>query len=90
MKREILSSDGALMLVKVDLEEGFVGDVDQHPEEQVSYIKKGQVEFELNGEKRVLTEGESLHIPANIIHRVKVIEKCTILDIFTPIRKDFL
>lgn len=90
VKRKILSSDGNLMMVKVELSEGFHGDVDQHPEEQLSYIEKGKVEFEVNGEKKLINEGEVFHIPSNIMHRVKVLEECTIIDVFTPIRKDLL
>lgn len=90
VKRKILSSDGNLMMVRVELPEGFHGDVDQHPEEQLSYIEKGKVEFEVNGEKKLINEGEVFHIPSNIMHRVKVIEECTIIDVFTPIRKDLL
>ncbi|GLB61067.1 cupin domain-containing protein [Cytobacillus sp. NCCP-133] len=90
MKREILNSDGSLMLVKVELEQGFLGDIDQHPEEQISYIEKGKVEFEVNGEKRVLIRGDIQYIPSNVKHQVRVIEECVIVDIFTPIRKDLL
>lgn len=90
VKREILSSEGSLMLVKVQLAEGFIGDIDQHPEEQISFIEKGQVEFEVNGEKRILNEGDTQYIPSNVKHQVRVIKECVILDIFTPIRKDLL
>lgn len=90
MKREILSSDGSLMLVKVELQQGFLGDIDQHPEEQISYIEKGKVEFEVNGEKRILNKGDIQYIPSNVKHQVRVIEECVIMDVFTPIRKDLL
>lgn len=78
------------MLVKVHLSEGFKGDVDQHPEEQISYIEKGMVEFEVDGEIRVLRKGDTQYIPSNIKHQVNVLEECTILDIFTPVRQDLL
>jgi quercetin dioxygenase-like cupin family protein len=90
VKRKIVSAEGSLMLVRVELEEGFFGDVDQHPEEQVSYIEKGKVEFEVDGEVAVLCEGDVQYIPPNVLHRVKVIEQSIILDVFTPIRKDLL
>lgn len=88
--REILSSTGSVMLVRVQLAAGFKGDVDQHPEEQLSYIEKGAVEFKVNGEKRILREGDTQYIPSNVEHQVKVIEECVILDVFTPIRRDLL
>ena len=46
IKREILHAQGSLMLARVELPQGFVGDLDQHPEEQISYIEKGKVQFE--------------------------------------------
>lgn len=90
VSREILSSTGSLMLVRVNLAEGFNGDVDQHPQEQISYIEKGAVEFEVDGKKRVLRKGDTQYIPSNIKHQVKVLEECVILDIFTPLRQDLL
>jgi quercetin dioxygenase-like cupin family protein len=90
VSREILSAEGSVMLVKVQLAEGFVGEVDQHPEEQISYIEHGLVEFEVGGVVRVLRQGDSVYIPSNVEHRVKVIEECTILDVFTPVRVDLL
>ena len=90
VKRKILSADGSLMMVRVELPEGFEGDIDQHPEEQLSYIEKGKVEFEVNGEKNILNQGEVVYIPTNIIHHVKVIQDCIILDVFTPLRKNLL
>lgn len=90
VKREILNKEGSLMLVRVELAEGFIGDIDQHPEEQLSYIEKGKVEFEVDGRVQLLSEGCVQHIPSNIKHRVRVIEACVILDIFTPLRQDLL
>jgi quercetin dioxygenase-like cupin family protein len=90
VKKEILSSEGSLMLVKVQLAEGFIGDVDQHPEEQMSYIEKGRIEFEVGGVKKILTVGDQQYIPSNVKHQVRVIEETVLLDIFTPIRKDLV
>jgi quercetin dioxygenase-like cupin family protein len=90
VKREILSTGESVMLVKVELAKGFKGDIDQHPEEQISYIEKGKVQFEVDGTTRTLSQGDVQHISANVIHRVKVLEDCVILDVFTPLRKDLL
>lgn len=90
VSREVLSSTGSLMLVRVNLAEGFAGDVDQHPQEQISYIEKGIVEFEVGGTKKVLHQGDVQYIPSNVEHQVKVIEECVILDVFTPVRQDIL
>ncbi|TDL30902.1 cupin domain-containing protein [Jeotgalibacillus sp. S-D1] len=88
--RTILNADGSLMLVEVALEKNFYSEVDQHAEEQLSYILKGSVEFEVGGKKKVLESGDVQYIPSNEPHRVKVIDACTILDVFTPLRADLL
>lgn len=90
VSREILSAEGSVMLVKVHLAEGFVGETDQHSEEQISYIEHGSVEFEVGESVHILGKGESIYIPSNVEHRVKVLKECTILDVFTPIRTDLL
>lgn len=90
VRREILSSEGSLMLVRVHLAEGFLGDVDQHVHEQISYIERGIVEFDVAGEKRILTAGDTQYIPSNVKHQVRVLEEAVILDIFTPLRADLL
>lgn len=88
--RELLIANGSLMLVRVELATGFIGDTDQHLEEQLSYIERGIVEFEVNGEIYLLKQGEVQYVPSNAPHRVRVIEECVILDVFTPLRKDLL
>jgi quercetin dioxygenase-like cupin family protein len=90
VNRDILNAEGSLMTVRVELQKGFKGEIDQHPQEQLSYIEQGIVEFEVNGEKRVLRSGDVQYIPSNIPHRVKVIKECVIIDVFTPLREDLL
>ncbi|MFC0560384.1 cupin domain-containing protein [Halalkalibacter alkalisediminis] len=86
--RNILNNQGSLMFVKVELKERFHGEIDQHVEEQISYIESGSVEFEVGGVKRLLKKGDIQYIPSNAEHRVRVIEECVILDVFTPLRKE--
>lgn len=90
MERTILIADGSLMLVKVVLPQGFKGELDQHVEEQVSYIESGKIQFTVDGVESVLSMGDALFIPSNVPHKVVVIEECTILDIFSPIRTSLL
>ncbi len=76
------------MFVKVELKKDFHGDVDQHVEEQISYIESGSVEFEVGGVRTILEKGDVQYIPSNVEHRVKVIQDCVLLDVFTPLRKE--
>lgn len=90
VRKKVLTAEGKLMMVKVEIKAGFVGDVDYHPEEQLCYVERGTVEFDLSGEKRMLRQGDVQYVPANEKHQVRVIDDCTLLDVFTPLRKDLL
>lgn len=88
--RRIMAYDDELMLVEVELEKGGIGAVHTHPHHQVDYLVSGQIEFELNGEKRVMNPGDSVLIPPNVPHGAYALEKSVLLDIFSPARADFL
>jgi quercetin dioxygenase-like cupin family protein len=51
---------------------------------------EGALEFELEGRTVVVRKGEVLHIPSNVPHRAVALEDTLDLDIFSPIRVDWL
>ena len=80
-----------LMVAELKWDKGQVGEVHSHPHRQCDYIISGTFEAELNGEKRILKAGDCLYIEANVPHGLVSLEDGgVILDIFTPMRKDFL
>ncbi len=60
-----------------------------HHHEQVVNVLSGQFELTMNGEKHLLTEGNVLVIPSNVVHSGKSITDCKILDVFSPAREDY-
>lgn len=90
VERKILASGGSLMSVEVKFQKGAVGAVHSHPHEQVSYVIKGSFEFEMDGRKKVIRSGDTYYVGPGITHGVVALEDAIILDIFTPLREDFL
>lgn len=90
IQRKILGYSKELMLVKVKLEKGTTAPLHHHPHVQSSYIEEGELEVELGGEKKVLTQGDGFFVPSNVIHGVKAIETTIIIDAFNPFRQDFV
>lgn len=88
--RKILTYDKDVMMVEVVFEKGAVGSVHTHPHKQISYIAKGSFEFALGEEKRVLKQGDSVLIPSDQPHGVVALEDAMIVDVFSPMREDFL
>lgn len=89
--RKILKYGGKLMMVEVTMQKGGVGAAHTHPHEQISYISKGCFEFTVGDEKQVVHAGDSLYVAPGVEHGTRSLEDgSVVVDIFTPIREDFL
>ncbi|WP_125608130.1 cupin domain-containing protein [Lapidilactobacillus bayanensis] len=88
--RQVLAHNQNLMVVKVNFEKGSVGSLHHHPHEQISYILDGEFEFSIGGHKEILRTGDTTYKQPDIEHGAVCLEKGSVLDIFTPMRKDFL
>ena len=90
MKRKIMSYDERLMLVKVSFEKGAVGTLHQHYHTQITHIESGVFEVEVSGEKKVLKAGDAFYIPPHAIHGAVCLEAGVLIDVFSPMREDFV
>ena len=62
-----------------------------HPHEQMTIVERGRVRFTIDGSPRVVAAGDVLHFPPNVAHGATMLdEEVVLIDIFTPIREDFL
>ena len=63
----------------------------RHPQEQMSLVISGRLRFFVEGEERIASPGDVLHFPPNCLHGATMMEEEVVLiDIFTPLREDFL
>lgn len=90
IKRKIVARGGSMMIVEVHFAKGAIGALHEHFHEQVSYCIKGKLEFDVNGEKKVIGAGDSVFMPTDSLHGCVALEDTVLLDIFTPQREDFL
>ena len=90
IKRKIMSYDERLMVVKVSFEKGAVGTLHQHYHTQITHIESGTFEVEVSGEKKVLKGGDAFYIPPNAMHGAVCLEPGVLIDIFSPMREDFI
>lgn len=62
-----------------------------HPHEQMSLIISGRVRFFIEGKERIASAGDVLHFPPHCRHGATMMdEEVVLIDIFSPIREDFL
>lgn len=88
--RYVLAYSEKLMMCEILFEKGARGNLHAHPHEQVSYVKKGEFLFTVNGEKHAVTEGDSIIIPSEAEHGVLAVTEGTLIDVFTPMRETFV
>ncbi|MCX2679293.1 cupin domain-containing protein [Galbibacter sp. EGI 63066] len=90
IQRQIMSYDDKIMLVKVKFEKGGVGALHDHYHSQVTYVAGGKFEVTIAGETQTLTGGDTFYIPPHAKHGVVCLEGGVLVDVFSPIREDFM
>ena len=62
-----------------------------HPHEQMTLVERGRVLFTIGHEQWVAQTGDILHFPPGAWHGATTLdEEVVLIDIFSPIREDFL
>ncbi len=80
-----------MMLSVVDLEPNSIVEEHEHPHEQVGMVLAGRAIFTIAGESQTLGPGDLYRIPGHTRHKVVALDApVRALDIFNPIREDYL
>jgi quercetin dioxygenase-like cupin family protein len=79
-----------VMVSHVHLKAGGVVPEHSHVSEQISYILEGRLKFWVGGQEVVLGPGDVMVIAPNAPHRAEALEDTLDVDIFSPIRQDWL
>jgi len=78
------------MLAQIYLKRGALVPMHSHESEQMTYILQGALKVVVDGEEMTVREGEVLHIPSGVPHQAEALEDTFELDVFSPIRLDWL
>jgi quercetin dioxygenase-like cupin family protein len=92
LSRRLVTGD-RMMLAQVYLDKGCIVPQHSHENEQITWIVEGALKFWLgeNGEEEVVVRaGEVLHIPSHLPHKAEALEDTLDVDIFSPVRQDWL
>ncbi len=87
--RRIITGENE-MVAQVFLRKGAVVPEHAHVSEQITYILEGALKFRIHGEELIVGAGQVLVIPPNVPHRAVALEDTLDVDIFSPIRRDWL
>ena len=90
VQRRILAYGRDAMCVENTFEKGAVGALHSHPHTQITYVVSGRFRFTIGDEVREVTAGDTMLKTDGIIHGCEALEPGVLLDIFTPMREDFV
>jgi quercetin dioxygenase-like cupin family protein len=76
--------------MEVLLDAGSHVPLHQHRHEQVSYVARGRLRFQVGEEQIEAAAGDSIAIPGNTLHAVWVLDDSVAIDTFSPPREDYL
>lgn len=90
IKRQMIVGE-SLMICRLHFEPNVVTPAHDHPHEQMTLIERGRVLFTIGDEQRIAQPGDVLHFPPGTWHGATMLdEEVILIDIFSPIREDFL
>lgn len=90
VRRQLLGHVPDLMMVRVDFAPQAIGALHQHPHRQVTYVAAGRFRVTIGAAERELGVGDCFLAVADVPHGVVALEAGTLIDVFTPMRADFL
>ena len=61
-----------------------------HPYEQTGYLVSGRLRFTVAGDRFEAVAGSSWSIPENVEHGAEVLENSVVIEVFSPVREDYL
>jgi len=90
IERQMIVGD-RLMICRLRFAPLVVTAAHDHPHEQMTLVESGRVRFSIGSEERIAQAGDVLHFPSGCWHGATMLdEEVVLIDIFTPVREDFL
>ncbi len=90
IRRQMVTGQN-LMMCRFTFEPFLVTPEHTHPHEQMTLVIKGKVRFIIDGKETIAAPGDVFYFPPNNRHGATMLdEEVVIIDIFSPIREDFL
>ena len=79
-----------MTIARIHLRAGAVVPGHAHPHEQVATVLEGSLRFVVGDEEHVVSAGESMIVPGGVPHEVEALADSLVLDVFSPVRDDWV
>ena len=85
-----LAYGASTQLCKFHLQKGSLLPRHSHPNEQTGYMISGRMRFTIGEDTFEVEPGDNWCIPANLQHNAELLEDSVIIEVFSPLRPDYL
>ena len=89
-RRKVCAYNDQLMSVRVNFDDGAVGADHSHPHTQISYVLDGEFTYHIEDTVYTMHPGDSIVVDGGKVHGCTCMKAGTLLDIFSPLREDFI
>ena len=90
LARRVLAYNANLMLIEHTMEAGSEFPRHSHPHDQLAYLISGHIRVSAGAQVFEARAGDSFVLRGGVEHQVWALENSVALDVFTPIREDYL
>jgi quercetin dioxygenase-like cupin family protein len=87
--KTIVYGDHTLM-TEVRLARGAVVPEHEHTQEQTGYLISGSLRFFSGDQQEIAVPGDSWSFPGGCSHGAEALEDTVVLEVFSPLREDYL
>ncbi len=90
IERKTLAYGRSTLMTEFRLRKGSVLPRHSHSHEQTGYLVKGRIRLSIGPEQHEMRPGDSWCIPGETEHGADVLEDSVAIEVFSPIREDYL
>jgi quercetin dioxygenase-like cupin family protein len=87
--RQVVHTE-TMTIARIHLKEGVAVPAHAHPHEQFATVLDGRLRFVVGDVEHEVGRGESMFVPGGVPHEVEALEDSLVLDVFSPVRDDWL
>lgn len=78
------------LMSEFHLDKGSLLPAHSHPHEQTGYLVSGKIRLFILDEANLVEPGDAWCIPGGIEHRAEILEDSVAVEVFSPVREDYL
>jgi unsaturated pyranuronate lyase len=79
-----------MLLSEFHMKKGSALPLHSHPQEQTGRLIQGRILLYIGGEKSEMKPGDCWSVPSGIEHGAEILEDSSAIEVFSPVREDYL